>query len=214
MDAIADKPDEAEARLLAAALTLAPRMGWTRALAEAAARQAGLSPGEAELIAPGGARDLAALASAAWDATAMARLAAVDPTSLKVRERIRAGVAARLRAVAGDEAAARRLAAWLLLPSNAALGVRLAWRSADLMWRWAGDVSTDENHYTKRALLAAILTSTTVVRLMVGKAAAERHLDRAIAGVMAFEKGKAGAARFTDPVPLARALGRLRHGGV
>ena len=39
------------------------------------------------------------------------------------------------------------------------LGLRLAWESADALWRWAGDTATDENHYSKRVLLAGILSA-------------------------------------------------------
>ena len=81
---------------------------------------------------------------------------------------------------------------FLLLPANAALGARLLWRSADALWRWAGDTATDENHYSKRAILSEILASTLALRLAHGAEAAEAHLDRRIAQVMAFEKWKAG----------------------
>jgi ubiquinone biosynthesis protein COQ9 len=78
------------------------------------------------------------------------------PSTLKIRERIGAAVRARLDAAARDEAAVRRWAGWLALPGNAPLALGLVWRSADAVWRWAGDTATDENHYTKRAILGGI----------------------------------------------------------
>jgi ubiquinone biosynthesis protein COQ9 len=98
------------------------------------------------------------------------------------------------------------------LPANAALGVRLAWESADVIWRWAGDTSTDANHYTKRALLAGILTGTLLVWLAEGQAAAETHLDRRIGNVMTFERLKARVGRLELGRRAVGALGRLRYG--
>ena len=188
-----DWAEEAQASLLLAALPLVPKLGWTARLMAPAARGAGLSLAEAQLLAPEGPRDLAALLARRHDARALAALASVDPLSLKVRERIRAGVLARCQAAMEDEAATRRWCGFLALPTNAPLGLRLAWASADGLWRWAGDVATDENHYSKRSLLAEILISTLAVRLAMGATnAAAAHLDGRIEAVMAFEKWKAG----------------------
>jgi ubiquinone biosynthesis protein COQ9 len=204
--------NEAEAQLLAEALKLAPAMGWTWRMAYAAGASAGFSKGETELLAPAGPRDLAALFSRACDAAALAALADVDPGALKIRARIRRGALARIDVAMAHEAAARRWAGYLALPPNAGLGVRLAWESADAIWRWAGDTATDENHYTKRALLAGILTGTLLVRLADGEAAAEIHLDRRIENVMQFERLKARVGRLELGRLAAGALGRLRYG--
>ena len=203
---------ETEERLLSAALPRAPALGWTRALVVAAARDVGLSPAEAELLLPGGARDLAALLAKRHDRAALAALSGVDPASLKVRERIRRAVLARCEAALADEDAVRRWAGFLSLPMNLPLALRLVWASADALWRWAGDTATDENHYSKRALLAEILVSTLGIRLAVGEAAAAVHLDQRIAGVMAFERWKATIKPAAFAADIAAALGRLRYG--
>jgi ubiquinone biosynthesis protein COQ9 len=203
---------EAEAQVLAEALKLAPAMGWTWRMAYAAGAAACFSKGETELLLPAGPRDLAALWSRACDSAAMAALAEVDPRALKIRARIRRAALARLEAAMADETATRRWAGYLALPTNAALGLRLAWESADVIWRWAGDTATDENHYTKRALLAGILTGTLLVRLANGQAAAQTHLDRRIENVMAFERLKARAGRLELGRAAAGALGRVRYG--
>ncbi len=201
----------AETQVLAEALRLAPDLGWTWAMTQAAGAAAGFSAGETELLLPSGPRDLAALHARACKAAAFARLATVDPATLKIRQRIRQGALAWLDAAMASEPATRRWAGFLALPTNAALGVRLAWESADTLWRWAGDRSTDENHYTKRALLAAILTTTLLVRLADGAEAAEAQLDRRIEGVMRFEKLKARLTGAQVGRRAASALGWLRH---
>ncbi len=108
-----------------------------------------LVEGDQELLLPNGARDLAALLSRRHDARALEALADVDPT-MKMRERIAAAVSARMEAGAADLEATRKCAGFLALPTNADLGLSLAWESADLLWRWAGDTATDWNHYSKR----------------------------------------------------------------
>ncbi|HZZ36705.1 MAG TPA: COQ9 family protein [Caulobacteraceae bacterium] len=207
-----DWADEAEQRLLTAAVEAAPRLGWSRRTIARAAAQAGLSQAEAELLTPHGPRDLAALLSRRHDRAAMAALASLDPASLKIRERIRRGVLARCDAACADEAAVRRWSGFLALPMNAPLALRLVWESADVIWRWAGDEATDENHYSKRALLAEILVSTLAVRLALGANAAAAHLDGRIEGVMAFERWKAGIKPAAAARSMAAALGRLRYG--
>lgn len=208
-----DWASRTEARLLDAAVRLAPLTGWNRLLVERACGEIGLSAADGELLVPNGARDLAALYSRACDATAAEALSAFDPATLKIRERIAAGVHARLEAAAVEAEAARRWSGFLAMPQNAALGLRLAWESADAIWRWAGDTATDENHYSKRAILAGILISALSVRLSQGRDEAERFVAARIENVMAFEKWKAtqtfSPAAFAEQA--ASLLGRLRY---
>jgi ubiquinone biosynthesis protein COQ9 len=207
-----DWASQTEQRILAAAIPRAPDLGWSPALLAAAAREVGLSPGEAALLLPNGPRDLAALLSRHHDRVAMTILNGVDPKALKIRERIRRGVEARLDAAAADAKATRRWSAFLAMPLNVPLALRLAWESADGLWRWAGDTSTDENHYSKRALLAGILISTLAVRLNAGRDAASAQLAARIENVMAFETWKAKQRPSDLGQRLAAALGRIRYG--
>jgi ubiquinone biosynthesis protein COQ9 len=219
-DATADAPaaasgdwaDLAEQRVLDAALGLAPKLGWGSRLVAEAAGVAGLSPGEAELLLPNGARDLAALLSRRHDAAALAVLSLLDLKSLKMRQRIAHGATARVDAAMRDEAAVRRWTGFLALPGNLPLAARLTWESADLIWRWAGDIATDENHYSKRAILSAILASTLAVRLSSGRQEASAYLAARIDNVMAFETWKHKQKPVTILRDLAEALGQVRYG--
>ena len=200
----------AEQRVLDEALRLAPTRGWGRATLMAAAKAAGLSPGDAELLMPNGPRDLAALLSRRHDAAALAALP--DPAGLKIRERIRTAVIARLDAAQVDREAVRRWAGFLALPTNMPLALTLLWDSADGLWRWAGDTATDENHYTKRAILSGILIQTTALDLQLGRIEALAALDARIQNVMDFEKWKAGFKPSDLAKDLAGALARVRFG--
>ena len=200
-----------EQAVLDHAIRFAPRIGWSDALAREAGAAAGLSPGDIELLIPNGARDLAALLSRRHDDAAMNALAEVDAASLKIRERIARSVSARLEAAAADLEASKRCAGFLALPTNADLGLSLAWETADLLWRWSGDTATDWNHYSKRTILSGILIPALTMRLFDGREKAEAFVAARIDNVMTFEKWKAGKdfeaplRKFTD------LLGRLRY---
>ena len=201
-----------EQQVLDEALKLAPTRGWGTATLFAAGKACGLSSGDVDLLMPNGSRDLAALLSRRHDAVALAALP--DPGTLKIRERIRAAVVARLDAAQADREAVRRWAGFLALPTNMPLALRLLWESADVLWRWAGDTATDENHYTKRLLLAGILTGAGVIRMSQGRREALAFVDRRIDNVMAFEKWKVTTV-FKPSVlatRFAEALGRARYG--
>lgn len=205
-----DWADQTEQAILDHALDLAPGMGWTRPMTLAAARKAGLNRGEADLLLPHGPRDLAALLSRRHDAAALAALP--DPAGLKIRQRIRAAVEARLDAAGRDREALRRWAGFLALPLNLPLTLRLVWESADGLWRWAGDTATDENHYSKRAILSGILISAQAIDLASGREAALSYLDARIQNVMDFEKWKAGIKPADLARDIAGALARMRYG--
>ena len=68
-----DWADLAEQRLLDRALPHVAKLGWTRLAMRAAAKDAGLSLAEAELLAPSGPRDLAALLARRHDDRALER---------------------------------------------------------------------------------------------------------------------------------------------
>ena len=104
-----------------------------------------------------------------------------------------------------------RLFADKVLPEKSLIG----WRTADLMWRIAGDTSTDFNHYTKRMTLGAVYGSTLLVWLddqSEGWSETAAFLDRRIDDVMKFEKFKADwRGSSTQRLSLSRFLGRLRY---
>lgn len=214
MTASAAKPDWAdrtEQRLLDAAILRAADLGITPALLKAAGEACDLSEGDVGLLLPNGPADLVALLSRRHDAKAMQALAQLDAGTLKIREKIAQGLSARLEAAAADLEASRRAAGFLTLPQNLSLAARLTWESADLIWRWAGDVATDENHYSKRAILSGILAPALTMRVFDGREPAEAFVAARIENVMAFEKWKAGL-KVSEPLKAAaEALAKMRY---
>lgn len=192
--------------------------GWGDEARDAAADAAGVDRDVARLAFPGGAADQVDAWFAYIDAAMLGHLPPERLAVMKVRERITALVEARLDALAPNREALRRALAILALPQNLARGARLGWRAADVMWRAAGDTATDYNHYTKRALLAAVYAATVTVFLddaSDGHADTRAFLGRRIDGIMAFEKAKAKlVGRSTLRPSLSRFVGRLRYPAV
>lgn len=182
--------------------------GWGREARDRAAAETGIDPDLAALALP----DAATMVDA-WTAHADARLteALGDMRGLKVRERIRRAVVTRFEQASGEREAVRR--ALSILAMHPRLGTRTLWRTADTMWRAAGDTATDYNHYTKRTILGAVYSATLLVWLddeSEGYADTHAFLDRRIDGIMRFEKAKARLTGINLPSP-ARFLGRLRY---
>ncbi|NRB11100.1 MAG: COQ9 family protein [Rickettsiaceae bacterium] len=76
----------------------------------------------------------------------------------KVREQIALALEARITQVLSKEASIKHNS-FFLLPNHVAGGMEAACNSCDLIWRYAGDKSTDFNYYTKRGLLLPVYLS-------------------------------------------------------
>lgn len=192
--------------------------GWSDPALLMAAEAHGIDADVARLAFAGGAVAMID----AWFESIDRAMAAALPTetlaTMKIRQRISALIEERLRLLAPERESLRRARAILAMPQNVATAARLGWRSADRMWRLAGDTATDYNHYTKRSLLLAIYTATTTVLLdddSEDQMETRAFLQRRIDGLMRFEKAKAAALKRTEHRPsLSRFIGRLRYPAV
>lgn len=189
--------------------------GWTRAAVDSAAERLGIDPVQARLAMPKSATGLIDLYIQEVDRALKAWFTPKRLKGLKIREKIRALVWRRFEIMAPAREAVRRALAILAMPHNLPLALRISWRTADLMWRIAGDTSTDFNHYTKRMTLGAVYGSTLLVWLddeSEGWQATSAFLDRRIDNVMQFEKWKTEWRGSSDrQLSLSRFLGRLRY---
>ncbi len=189
--------------------------GWSQAALENAAEMAGADLDVARLAYPGGAMDMIEAWIDTVDLAMAEELPAAKLGEMKIRERIRALVQFRLDAAEGLEEAVRRAMAVMAQPQNAPRALKIGWRSADKMWRLAGDTATDYNHYTKRAILAGIYSATLAVFIdddSENKQSTKSFLDRRIEGVMKFEKVKAKLLNSErETFSVTRFLGRLRY---
>ena len=189
--------------------------GWTAKAVDAAAGQLGIDPVQARLAIPKGQAAMIDLYIQAVDRALEKHFTAKRMAGLKIREKIRALVWHRLETMGPAREAVRRGLAILAMPQNVPLALRISWRTADLIWRIAGDTSTDFNHYTKRMTLGAVYGSTLIAWLddqTDGWQETAAFLDRRIDDVMKFEKWKAEWRGSSDRhLSLSRFLGRLRY---
>lgn len=206
--------DEIRAALAPAVAANAAFDGWSADARTLAARDAGVDADVAALALP----DPLTMIDAWFTAIDAVMLAALPPERLgamKVRARIAALVEARIDAIAPHRESLRRARAILALPQHVARAARLGWRTADTIWRAAGDTATDYNHYSKRTILLGVYAATITVLLdddSPGQADTRAFLARRIEGIIRFERAKAGILRRTRHRPsLARFVGRLRY---
>lgn len=189
--------------------------GWTAKAVDSAAGELGIDSAVARLAFPKTQAAMVEAYIAAVDAAMAAHFTPEVIATLKIRERIRELVWFRLQAMGPAREAVRSGLAILAIPHNAVKGLSIGWRCADLMWRLAGDTSTDFNHYTKRLTLSALYAATLLAWLddqSEGWAETAAFLDRRIGDVMRFEKWKSEWRGSTAHRPsLSRFLGRLRY---
>jgi ubiquinone biosynthesis protein COQ9 len=198
-----DQDQALKSAVLEHALAHAALDGFNDATLARAGIEAEIGAETMQHLFPQGAASLVEQYSLAADAAMESALP--DLGGLKIRERIRAAVLARIDALKPNKEAARRAAAFLLLPTHVGLAASLVYRTVDAIWRAAGDKATDFNYYTKRAILAGVYTST-LMRWFNDTSDDEREtrsfLDARIENVMQFEKVKAELkARFSPERP-------------
>ena len=189
--------------------------GWNAKAVEAAAAKAGIDPAQAKLAFPKTPAEMVDAYIQGVDAAMEAKFTPEKIAAMKIRDRIRGLIWFRLETMAPAREAVRTGLSILAMPQNVALAIRAGWRSADLMWRLAGDTATDYNHYTKRLILSGVYASTLLAWL--DDRSEDWHetsafLDRRLADVMRFEKWKATwAGNDLHRPSLTRFLGRLRY---
>ena len=163
------KPDDRTAvrdRILVATLPHAAFDGWSQAALKAGAADVGRDEGWKQDMAPrafpGGIPELVDHLADWTDRRMLDELAKLDLESMRIRDRIAAGVRARLQVLAPYREGVRRLLSHMSLPQNALQAARLTWRAVDAVWYAAGDQSSDFNYYTKRGLLAPVYSTTVL----------------------------------------------------
>jgi ubiquinone biosynthesis protein COQ9 len=188
--------------------------GWTQKAVDSAAGQLGIDPVQARLAMPKTQAGMVDVYIQEVDRALQAWFTPQRMAKMKIREKIRSLIWHRLEIMGPAREAVRRALAILAMPQNVPLALKAGWRSADLMWRIAGDTSTDFNHYTKRMTLGAVYGSTLLVWLddqTEGWTDTAAFLDRRIDDVMRFEKFKAEWRGSSEHLSPSRFFGRLRY---
>ena len=127
--------------------------GSTQALKEGV-RSLGLQEGYPYTLFADPRRELVAHFSQWADKQMLKNLSQIDLSTMKIRERIATSVRCRLEVISEHKEAIRR--------SFLYASPQQVYNTVDIIWRKAGDTSVDFNFYTKRILLASVLSSTTI----------------------------------------------------
>lgn len=146
--------------ILMNALRLAPEMGWTEGLLSRAVAEAGEESMMAKALFPNGAEDLALEFSRWADEQMLIELEKQDISHLRVRDKVHHAVWTRIKILTPHRDAVRAAAKYWLRPPHGVQAGQAVWGSADAIWIWAGDTSTDYNRYTKRGLLSGVISTT------------------------------------------------------
>ena len=176
--------------------------GFSEAALKAAAEKAGVNSAELKAAFPNGGASLVEAFSHWADERMAERMQTSQPE--RMRERVAFAVRTRLEALEPYKDVARRAGAFLALPQNAPLAASLMMRSVDLMWRTAGDRSSDFSYYTKRALLGGVYGATLIHWLSdssEGHADTWVFLDNRIDDVMQIEKFRGQAREWMAHLP-------------
>lgn len=202
--------------LLDATLPHIPFDGWSSKSLKRGVKNSDLPMGAEELYFPGGPLEMIAFWNGEMDQEVEENLAKLDLTKMRIRDKVTAGVLARLYAIGPHEEAARRAIARTALPDGLMLGPKVLWAAADTIWRAIGDTSTDINYYSKRTTLSAVISTSLASWLSDAepeKAKARTFLDARIENVMQFEGAKFKAKKRLAGMPSpAKILGSLRYG--
>jgi len=197
--------------LLAAALGHVPFDGWSQKALDAGARDLDLDEAVAARLFPGGPSELLIFATSEADAAMLVALADHDLASLKIRERIALAVRLRIEYDIPYREAVARAAAYLALPLNQPLAAKCLYATVDAMWRGIGDTSVDFNFYSKRALLAGVVSSTLMFWLQDDSddfAETWLFLDRRINDVLKIQKARGQIERAAQNLPFLRKMFR------
>jgi len=202
--------------LLHATLPHIPFDGWSSKSLKQGVKNSDLPTGAEELYFPGGPLEMIGFWNTEMDKVVEADLAKLDLGTMRIRDKVTAGVLARLYAIGPHEEAARRAISRTALPDGLLLGPKVLWAAADTIWRAIGDTSTDINYYSKRTTLSAVISTSLASWLSDAepeKAKARAFLDARIQNVMQFEGAKFKAKKRLAGMPNpAEILGGLRYG--
>lgn len=134
--------------------------GWTLMSARHAAQEAGYNPDMIDAVFPHGTDDIVAHFADMADRAMLDALG--QGADLRVRDKITLAVQKRFEWLEDRKEAERAAVAYWVRPLRKYKGAKIVWRTANRIWDWAGDTSTDYNRYTKRTLLSGVLVSTTL----------------------------------------------------
>lgn len=153
--------EQIKEKILHTALNIIPFSGWNNDILKHAGIEAKLDPALGNLVFPGGVEELLDYFCIKIDRLMIEQFRLLPVKSLSTHLRISECLKIRLKLCVDYKLVMQKAFAFCLLPWNYSMGIKILWRTIDLVWYEAGyDKSTDFSYYTKRAILAEIYSNT------------------------------------------------------
>lgn len=130
---------------------------WSKAMISEAESNCKMNPGYYHIIFPSGESQILQELED-WQDNRMLEELDKGKRPKKIREQIALALETRLMHIVSKNAL-MNISSALALPSNILIASESACYSCDLIWKYAGDKSTDFNYYTKRGLLLPVYLS-------------------------------------------------------
>ena len=140
-----------------------PFEGWTMDVITKSAEQLGYSENTMQSVFLDGMPDIMDHFADLADREMLKSLENTDPETLRIRDRVQTALIARYTWLTKHQEAFNQSLKFWLLPTRKPKAAKITWRTADVIWNWAGDTSTDYNYYSKRTLLSGIIASSAFI---------------------------------------------------
>jgi ubiquinone biosynthesis protein COQ9 len=158
MTGINDKHKERKVFLFEEVCKLLNEMNWSTALAKQAEENCKLEANYHKLLFPDGLPQMVQEFEN-WLDTRMLDSLTQGEKPKKIREQIAFALETRIINLVPKSVILHN-SSFFLIPTNILAGSESACQTCDLIWKYAGDKSTDYNYYTKRGLLLPVYLST------------------------------------------------------
>ncbi|AFB20898.1 COQ9 family protein [Rickettsia canadensis] len=139
-------------------LELLPFNEWNNKLLKEAEEKCGFATGYSLILFPEGLSEIVEFCESYLDKILLESLSIIEEPA-KIREKISLAIKIRIKSTL--PIIHSKNAAYFAL--NPIQGAKVAFRSCDAIWRYAGDKSLDFNYYTKRSVLLSVYVSSILV---------------------------------------------------
>ena len=157
---VAAKYYACKVQFIEALLSSQEAKNWDSKLLEDTEIKCNFVKGYTGLLFPGGIREVVDFAESYYDQKMVELLSATIVPS-KIREKIALALKVRIKTCVPKEIHLMN-SVYFATPSNTLFASKMAFRTCDMIWRYAGDESVDHNYYSKRSLLLSVYVSTII----------------------------------------------------
>jgi len=160
MDSESLKYNKKRKKILNRSLIDIANHGFNKKMLNIAAKNCDISEGELGRLFPEGIFELKQYFFNEIDIKMLKKIDTLDYSNIRIRDKIYNGVIIRLDLFKKNKKSIKHI--FISEASNPFKSLKHLWNTSDLIWKSAGDTSTDYNHYTKRILLSWVYITTLI----------------------------------------------------